>query len=249
MIFNLYSKYYDLLYKDKKYLKEAAYVHKLLNKYSTFKINNILDVGCGTGIHAQYLAQYGYSIDGVDLSENMIEIAKMRMGEQSRFYVGDGSKFKIGKKYDALISLFHVVNYYTTNNKIKKAFNNASDHLKKGGLFIFDTWYGPGVINDLPSITVKELENNTIKVTRIATPTLYPNENQVDVNYTIFITNKNNSKIDVINEKHTVRYFFKVELSEFLNNAGFELLEYTEWLTGKTPGYDTWGVCFVGRKK
>ena len=249
MIFDFYSQYYDLFYKDKQYSKEVDYVDRLICKYRKYKIKNILDIGCGTGIHAQYLSRKGYGVDGVDLSKKMIEIAKNRFKKDSSFYVGDGAKFKINKKYDVIVSLFHVINYYTTNKKIQQAFNNASEHLEKNGLFIFDTWYGPGVISDLPTVKVKELENSKIKVTRIAKPKIYPNDNRVDVNYKIIIVNKNNNKISEINEKHQIRYFFKTELTDFLTNAGFELLEFKEWLTGRKPGFNTWGVCFVGRKK
>ena len=55
--FNLYTKYYDLLYSDKDYLEESKYVFGLLTKYSDFTINSLLELGGGSGSHAHYLSE------------------------------------------------------------------------------------------------------------------------------------------------------------------------------------------------
>jgi hypothetical protein len=45
-----------------------------------------------------------------------------------------------------------------------------------------------------------------------------------------------------------MRYLFKPEVAMMLKLAGLELIHGEEWLTGKVPGFDTWGVCFVARR-
>ena len=57
MNFNIYSKYYDLLYKDKNYQQEAEYVFDSLSSFyppkpHSCKIHEILELGCGSGNHA-----------------------------------------------------------------------------------------------------------------------------------------------------------------------------------------------------
>ena len=73
-IFNAYAEYYDLLYSNKDYSSEAQYIDSLIKKTSS-KANSILELGCGTGAHAEYLARMGYTVHGVDVSPAMISKA------------------------------------------------------------------------------------------------------------------------------------------------------------------------------
>ena len=78
---------------------------------------------------------------------------------------------------------------------------------------------------------------------------MYPNNNLVDVNYEILVEDKQSGNYEVLNETHTMRYLFKPEIENFMENAGFRLEKCEEWLSGNEPGFDTWGVTFVGLKK
>lgn len=77
-VFKKYAKYYDLFNKDKDYGKEADYVHALIQKYAP-DAKAILDLGCGTGQHDFFLAEKGYSVIGVDMSEEMLSIANTQL--------------------------------------------------------------------------------------------------------------------------------------------------------------------------
>jgi predicted TPR repeat methyltransferase len=70
--FKLYSKYYDLLYKDKDYKVESEYVLSVLNRFKSVEINSIIELGCGSGGHAQYLAKKNLRVTGLDQSAEMI---------------------------------------------------------------------------------------------------------------------------------------------------------------------------------
>lgn len=248
-VFGDYSKYYNLLYKDKEYSREVEYVSKLIKRYNPDS-KTILDLGCGTGRHDELFAKRGYSVCGVDISEKMLEEAnKCAEKDKLFFYKGDIRNLKLNKQFDVVISLFHVISYQITNEDIQNAFESASKHLKNSGIFIFDCWYGPAVLSEKPSLRVKRLEDENIKLLRIAEPVVYPNENLVDVNYEILVEDKQNGNYEVLNEKHTMRYLFKPEIESFMKNAGFRLEKCEEWLSGNEPGFDTWGVTFLGLKK
>ncbi len=250
-VFNNYARYYDLLYKDKDYVAEAKYVSTLVQKHAPNK-NSILELGCGTGVHAKILAEMGYTLHGVDMSAEMLETARMRvskldkkMSRKLSFTLGDIRTVRIDRKFDVIISLFHVLSYQTTNDDLMSSFATAKYHLNPGGIYIFDCWYGPAVLSEKPAVRIKRLEDEQVDVTRIAEPVMHPNSNLVDVNYHVFIKNKSNGKMEELKETHKMRYLFKPELEHFLQKSGFSIIEVAEWMTGKCPGFDTWGVCFM----
>jgi SAM-dependent methyltransferase len=250
-VFEHYARYYDLLYKDKDYAGETEYVHSLLQRFAN-KPKSILELGCGTGKHAMLLAEKGYLVTGVDQSEDMLAKARKRIAASKTtidLRAGDVRNVRLNKQFDAVISLFHVMSYQTTNEDLLDAFATARNHLKSGGIFIFDCWYGPTVLTDRPVVRVKKLEDEAIQVTRIAEPKLHPNENMVDVNYTVFIKEKRSGTTEEIHETHEMRYLFKPEIKFFLEASDFDLLHCEEWLTAKNPGFGTWGVVFTGRLK
>src|ERR1051325_10396521 len=80
--------------------------------------------------------------------------------ERVRFVKGDARNVRLGRRFGAVISLFHVMSYQTTNEDLSASFITAREHLERGGIFLFDCWYGPGVLTDRPSVTVKHLSDN-----------------------------------------------------------------------------------------
>ncbi len=250
-VFNHYAQYYDLLYSTKNYKAEVDYVDNLIRKYSP-QTKTILDLGCGTGSHDFYLAAKDYRVTGVDLSHNMVRIAQEKQKKDGLtnidFKQGDITKLELNEQFDTVISLFHVMNYLTENDTMAAGFATAVKHVKPGGLFIFDCWYGPAVLHDQPKFGVKRLENDKSKVTRIVEPVLHSNRNVVDVNYEIIVEEKATAKVATIHETHSVRYFFMPELELLFNQLNMQLLSAEEWVTAKTPGQDTFGVCFIAKK-
>jgi len=247
--FNKYSRYYDLLYREKDYQGEAAYIDGLIKTYHP-GAETVLDMGCGTGRHAGFLAKRGYKIHGIDSSETMLEAAnEIGDGKDLTFSLGDIRDARLGNNFDAVISLFHVISYQINNDDLLDTFTTAFAHLKKGGIFIFDCWYGPAVLTHRPAVRVKKIKDKDLEITRLAQPVMHANENSVNVNYHIFVRYKNTGQVDEIKENHRMRYLFKPEVDSLLRQTGFTLEGFFEYMTGNEPGYNTWSVCFVGRKK
>jgi SAM-dependent methyltransferase len=249
-IFGDYSRYYDLLYKEKDYNGEANYVQSLFRQFAPHA-TTILNLGCGTAAHDVLLCRQGYTIDGVDMSDEMLRKANEKLsnipalGSSLRFHQGDIRTVRLGKTFDAVISLFHVMSYQTTNDDLLAAMKTAKVHLKADGLFIFDCWYGPAVLTDRPVVRVKRLNDDTISVVRIAEPVLYPEKNLVDVCYTLIITDKKTGAVQELRETHTMRYLFSPEIEMIANDAGFKILAKEEWMTKRTLAFDTWNGLFV----
>ena len=93
------------------------------------------------------------------------------------------------------------------------------------------------------------MNNNKIDITRIAEPKIQYHKNIVDVNYHLYIKNRETKKYFEINEKHSMRHFSIPEIEYFAKVCNFQMLNIEEYLTGKQPSNNTWGVCFVFKKK
>ena len=244
---NLYSQYYDLFYSDKDYSAEVDYINSLIQANNK-NINTLLDMGCGTGKHAELFCNKGYTVHGIDLSEDMLKIAEnRRIGKENKlsFSHSNIQNLSLNKKFDVVVSLFHVMSYQNSNSELFKAFEVAKKHLKDGGIFIFDFWYGPAVLTDLPTNKIKRLENGNIKVTRLAEPILNAQKNIVDVNYDIFIENKETKEVIEKKELHKMRYFFDTELEFICESIGFNILNKYEWLSYKNPDFSSWNVVWI----
>lgn len=193
----------------------------------------------------------GYIVHGIDLSEDMLKIAETRRkGKENRLSFSHSSiqELNLDEKFDAVVSLFHVMSYQNTNEELIKAFEVAKNHLSDGGVFIFDFWYGPAVLTDLPTTRVKRLENEQINVTRIAEPILHAQENIVDVNYDVFIEYKQTNDVLEKKELHKMRYFFDTELELICKKIGFFIENKYEWMSEKKPDFSTWNVVWVLKK-
>jgi SAM-dependent methyltransferase len=253
-VFERYSAYYDLLYRDKDYSAEADYVVQTLRTVDSAAVN-LLEFGSGSGRHGRLLAKRGFDVFGVERSESMVAAAsKLTPGG---FKAGSGSfecikgdirTVQLNRVFDAVLSLFHVVSYQTSNSDVLQTFSNAARHSRPQGLFLFDVWHGPAVLGERPSVRVKRVEDENTRLTRIAEPELDTNSNVVTVRYTIFAESKADGHMTTFRENHRMRYFFPVEIGFLAKQSGFEVEKTEEFLTRQRPSENSWGVMYLLRK-
>jgi len=250
-VFGSYASYYDILYQDKDYQAEIGFVAKLLARFAEPGCD-VLELGCGTGLHGLMLAETGYRVDGIDLSQDMLAIAEARRqmapletASRVAFLAGDLRTFSLGRRYGAAISLFHVMSYQTTDEDLMRTLSGVRRHLELGAPFIFDFWHGPAVAASGPIARTKTMENASIRVARETTPVWHPDRDVVEVCYHLTVTDKRTDAQLEIDERHEVRYLFVPHVSRCLKTAGFRLVESGEWMTGLPAADDTFGVYVV----
>jgi hypothetical protein len=181
------------------------------------------------------------------LAENRLKETPHRIASRISVSQGDIRDIRLDQRFDAVIGLFHVISYLPTNDDLKTTFKTAKLHLRNRGLFLFDCWYGPAVLTHPPSVRVKRMEDERVSVVRVAEPAMHANRDLVEVNYQIFIVDKTHGDTEVVEETHLMRFLFKPEIELLLGLEGFQMLECSEGITGRKPGFDTWNVYFVGR--
>ncbi len=147
--FDKYGEYYDLLYRDKDYDGEYAFIEQILQQFSPRQVRTLLDAGCGTGGHAIPLAKGGYEVTGIDLSETMLDRARRKAEEQGlnlSLHVADLRHLALNRVFDACVCMFAVLGYLPQNRDIQQALTSIRAHLREGSLFIFDCWNGLAVL-------------------------------------------------------------------------------------------------------
>jgi ubiquinone/menaquinone biosynthesis C-methylase UbiE len=249
-VFEDYAYFYDLIYSDKDYKAECDFIETVFDKYAQSPVKTVLDLGCGTGAHACLLAKRGLEVWGLDFSEQMLEKAREKAERESlsiEFHRADVRSFELEKRFDAAVSMFAVVSYQIENRDVENMFKSVRAHLNHDGIFVFDVWFGPAVVNLKPTERVKEIEEGGEKVVRIARPVMDISRHLVKVNYRVKHILKDGVKED-IHESHSMRFFFPQELSCFLNKAGFAMLKASPFMDlDKEPTPEDWNITVIAR--
>ena len=217
-MYNSYAQYYDQFYSVKKYDHETLYLHELLSKH---KALTVLDLGCGTGTHLSRLEQFGYKCVGIDINQEMLEIAKIKV--KSNLIEADMRNFKLNEKFDAIISMFAVFNHNLTDEEALDALQNIKEHLNQNGLLILDLYnpQSPG-----------EKTEHYGGITRIMKWQLDP-LTQICLSNVTFISN---------NLKHDSLFSLKIYSMEYieklLKQAGYKCIHFYDNYSLK-PGTET----------
>ena len=131
MEYKEFAKYYDKFYKNKNYVKEVEFLINFIHQG-----DKIIDIGCGTGLHASLLEQKGFRVDGLDLNKEMLDIAKTRV--HSNLYLQNILEINLNQKYDVVISMFAVLNHLKNLKELEKALMNLKNILTDDGKIIID---------------------------------------------------------------------------------------------------------------
>ncbi|EIE98989.1 class I SAM-dependent methyltransferase [Saccharomonospora glauca] len=137
-----YVDVYDLVMRNrpKDYEKEAASVVEVIRERNG-SARSLLDVACGTGLHLRYLADAFDSVEGVDLSPDMLALARKRI-PRATFSQGDMRTLDRGAKFSAVTCLF-AIPHLSSEKELKKTVRSLVDHLEPGGVVVVEPWFTP----------------------------------------------------------------------------------------------------------
>lgn len=218
--------YYDLIYAEKEYKKEAMYIKELISRYKTSAGNELLDVACGTGNHINQLKN-DFLCTGVDIYEEMLHIAQKNV-DSVTFIKGDMTVIDLNRKFDAVICLFGSIGYVRTYKRLRKTLFNFADHTKPGGVVIVEPWLTKANFREgLPYMTVYD---GDIKIARLSTSCIQNNMSIIDMHYLIAEKNK---KIKYIAEKHELGLFDIDKTLTYMEEARLKAEFLEKGLTGE----------------
>jgi SAM-dependent methyltransferase len=246
--FDAYARYYDVLYGKKDYESECNFLEKIFQTFASHPVRRVLDLGCGAGGHDLPLGRRGYAVLGVDCSPQMLVKARGKAEQASleiAFHEGDIHNLNLVRTFNAVIAMFAVVSYHTTNANLSATFRSARRHILPGGLFVFGAWFGPAVLGQGPGDRVKTIEKDGERVIRLAKPVLNVLHHTVRVNYKVMRI-KDGRVLDEVTETHLMRFFFPQEITHYLENTGFKLLQLCPFMRlDRSPTEQDWNVAII----
>ncbi len=252
-----YAACYDLLYQEKDYDEECRLLEKAFHRFCPFPVEKVLDLGCGTGNHAWRLAQRGFQVLAVDFSEPMLRMARSKKAayllppgaSPPLFLLGNIAKLQLRIQFEAVIAMFAVLGYQTNDEEMAAFLSTVAAHLKPGGLFLADVWYGPAVEAIKPESRRKVVFFGDGQLSREARGELVSEKHLCLVHYRINIQRNKDSKEEEFEEKHLMRYFFPEELRRFLSESGLKMVQLSAFgHLDQPPDTTTWNALVIAQK-
>ena len=126
---------------DVDYPKWATFYEAILHMYAIHPGAKVCECACGTGSLTIALAEKGYALTGVDLSEEMLfEASKKarRAGVMIPFVKQDMRALRLHRQMDAVLATCDGLNYLAGDEDVSMFFASAFAALREGGVLAFD---------------------------------------------------------------------------------------------------------------
>jgi SAM-dependent methyltransferase len=213
-MFSKSEAFYDAIYGTMKdYARETQLIHELIRQYKQSPGNALLDLACGTGRHISFLRQ-NYSVEGLDLDEQMLEIARQR-NPGVVFHQADMVDFELGRRFDAILCLFSSIGYVKTVPRLRQALQTMRRHLSPGGVILIEAWLTPEKyqVGHVGSVYVNQPD---LKIARMNISAVEDHLSVMDFHYLVGTP----QGIDYFTERHELGLFTHEEyLAAFRDNA------------------------------
>lgn len=240
-----FAKVYDLFMEDIPYDEWSEYILELLSENGITE-GSIVELGCGTGEITTRLAKSGYSVIGIDISEEMLFEAGSKLSEEDILYVNmDMTELSLPYQVDAMVSVCDSMNYLVEDGDFELTVKAVYEYLKEDGVFIFDLKTKYFYENILGTTTIAETREDA---SFIWENTYYEDECINEYELTLFIKEEEGDKYERYDEVHLQRAFEFEEIVNILKKVDFsEILVYNAF-TKNEPTDDTERYYFVCRK-
>lgn len=131
---------YDRLTNDVDYEATVDFYMQILAREG-LKPRTCVDLACGTGSVTAILAQRGYRVTGVDMSEEMLTVAVMKTQDlepRPMFSCQYLQELRLPRAVDMAVCALDSLDYILDPEDCKEAIRRAYKALNPGGIFIFD---------------------------------------------------------------------------------------------------------------
>jgi SAM-dependent methyltransferase len=224
MSYERFAYIYDYLMQDVPYDQWLNYVIKQKQIHS-IEGKGLLDIGCGTGELTIRLLKEGFNVTGVDLSEDMLLMARQK-AESAQLtlplYCQDMSELTDLGTFDMITIFCDSINYVTDEKQIQQTFDGVYRHLDSSGIFMFDFHS----IYKISQIFMNETFTlNSDHVSYIWD--CFPGEesNSVEHDLTFFLQDVKSGLYERFDEFHKQRTYPILQIENWLKNSGFQIVD------------------------
>ena len=214
--YKFFASVYDRMMDNIPYDDWEQYLLQILYKFGVSPEAHIAELGCGTGIMTRKLADDGFVMTGIDLSEEMLEVARSKETKATYLHM-DMRALMLPEKQDAIISVCDSVNYLLTNEDLYRTMKAARDNLKINGILAFDLKTEYFFISELDNRVFRENLGDFSYVWK----NHYDMEEHIHTYYLEF-KSKNKNIGGVQKEVHKQRAFFAGDIIDAARRAGFK---------------------------
>lgn len=215
---------YDALLRHKDYAAASASLVALVQRLVP-DAKTLLDVGCGTGRHLEYLGRR-YHVEGVDGSPEMLEIARRRCPD-ARLHHGLIESFHLSKRFDVVVCLFGSIAYATDVASLRRAAHRLAEHTTPGGLVVVEPWLGPDRF--VPGrLVLDSADEADLKVARIYVTARSGQVSIFDSSYVVGTP----SGVTTFRERQELGLFTDLEYRDAFTDAGIRIVDSSGDLFG-----------------
>ena len=239
--------FYEALYREKVFsgdgaAQECDVIEKILLKHGG-AVSSVIDMGCGTGVHAIELANRGYEVLAADYAEGMLGIAKGRPRNKEAnisFLRANMREYVPPKRYDALICMTNAFLCNYKDEHVDAALRCFAASLRSGGVLLIEaTSYGAMIANGIfPFTYVNRAIVDSREVVEISENEPDEENRVLREQNTYFIANGKGS-FERHDSENRLRMISISRLKQRLSKAGFSVLELIDAETLKTAAEDT----------
>ncbi|MBE5942235.1 MAG: class I SAM-dependent methyltransferase [Lachnospiraceae bacterium] len=236
---------YDTFMDNIPYDDWSKYIAYLFEKYH-IDSGNLVELGCGTATLALQLVNYGYSIIGIDNSDDMLNIAAKKTANTPdiALQLQDMRDLLLDSTYDGFYCVCDSLNYLLSREDILDTFHCIKKYLRKDGIFIFDmktihfyqNCLGDQIFCDHQEACSYVWENAFFEDDCI---------NQYDL--TLFVRQDDSNLYEKFNEVHHQRGYNLEEIIDLLSLAGLEYVTSYDAFTEEPPKDDSERIYIIAR--
>jgi SAM-dependent methyltransferase len=207
------SPFYHLLYQHRDEEEAQEFVDNLIRHLEPEKGSHMLDIACGKGRFSKQLAEKGFFVTGIDLSEGNITEAKVHENELLSFYRQDMRKPFRFNHFDYAFNFFTSFGYFDNEKDHLRTLESVYKSLKPNGIFVIDFMNAHKAVEELVPVEKRKVGDTVFNIER----------KQVNGYLVKEIEFSHNNK--KMNFRERVRAFTLVDFREMLTRSGFDILE------------------------
>ncbi|TYR82344.1 class I SAM-dependent methyltransferase [Priestia megaterium] len=238
---------YDNLMTDVPYEKWIHYFKQQMFK-ANMEQSTVLDLGCGTGEIAIRLAKEGYSVVGVDLSDDMLMVANEKAKKEGislSLYEQNMAELELMTQFDCVVIFCDSLNYLQTDEEVKQTLTRVYEHLKPGGLLLFDVHSVHKVKDVFGNNSFSYVDEDVSYIWDCSYNEL---EKSVDHDITFFVYDEESDAYHRFDEVHTQRTMAIDTYKEWLLEVGFKHIHVTADFEAAEPVQDSERIFFSVQK-